>query len=982
MNAPTPDSSARAQRRASSAIRLAAGVLRHLAAAVMLAVLLGGLPWALIALIGWPLPDHLPTSADVQAVLLAPMTTTFLLNVLACGCWVLWGLFTATVACSALDIVRHARMPDPRTSGPIRRTAAVLVGTVLISILGQRAGLAAGNHTTSGPMTGNRVVATAPANPSAEAGTNTHTTSHRARPTTGPSAALTGRSVTVLAPDPETGVHDSLWRIAERTLGDGTRWPEIFALNKDKPQPGGRTLTRPSLIYPGETLLLPADATKPTTSPRHVPRSAADTPDRPPSTSNAPTPPPSSPRPSSPSAPPPANTGEAPEPTETLDAPTSAQTRPETAGATGDPGIRWGEELYVGLSLAAAVSAALVLARRRQRRRYRPGSGDRSDLAVPPVVYQLRVAHLHARRADGAAGQAEEPNLAPAPGATMVLGVRDGRQIALDLAAAHGLGLIGAGADAAARALVVSALATTPHRARQTAQVVVPAADLATLHGQNMTPEQLPAGLHVAADLNAALDTLEAEIMVRAGSPQSRPRDGWPPLLLVARTPDRQRQRLQAILDNGTTVGVTGLLLGQWPSGTTAYVRDNGTISTANPGIGERLRGTRVYRLGSDDTADLLTLLHSAGLEPHDDTDTVPSFGEPEPRASQPDVDAADGGLEIVENAPAGNGPTPFPPTDRPVDPTQIAKTTRTTGHDLTAGHAAVTAGHHIRKSDKPSTPAPLRISVLGAPRVWWRAAPTPPDTRATEPAEREITAAFQPRVRELLTFLAVHPDGASREALIAALWATSPPEKTTNAMNTSLSRLRRALTAATEGALSDIVLVGEGRYRLDPGLVEVDYWSFAAAVAARRAATSDRDRVEAYRRIVDSYRGPLADGMSTEWIETAREAIRRDAIDAVAALARALVEHDPQQTLDLLEIARAFDPHNELIYRDIMRLQERLGQLDAIPRTLALLTTRLAEVDDRPTPQAISLAERLRRRHDADPPQPLGADRGHSKAG
>jgi DNA-binding SARP family transcriptional activator len=268
---------------------------------------------------------------------------------------------------------------------------------------------------------------------------------------------------------------------------------------------------------------------------------------------------------------------------------------------------------------------------------------------------------------------------------------------------------------------------------------------------------------------------------------------------------------------------------------------------------------------------------------------------------------------------------------------------------------------------------------------VWWRSEPEKPGKPPGDGvAEREITSAFQPRVRELLVFLALHPDGASRETLIGALWAHSPPEKTTNAMNTSLSRLRRSLVGATDGALSDLVLAGEGRYRLDPELVEVDYHRFAAAVAARRSAATDRDRVEAYQRIVDSYTGPLADGLSTEWLETAREATRRDAIDAVAALARALVEHDPQQTLDLLEVARAFDPHNELIYRDIMRLQERLGQPDAIPRTLTLLTTRLAEVDDRPTQQAVTLADRLRRRHDTttDPRPPSGAHRGHSRAG
>ena len=46
------------------------------------------------------------------------------------------------------------------------------------------------------------------------------------------------------------------------------------------------------------------------------------------------------------------------------------------------------------MCLAAAVSAALVVARRRHRRGYRPGSGRRDDLPVAPAVYSLRLAHL------------------------------------------------------------------------------------------------------------------------------------------------------------------------------------------------------------------------------------------------------------------------------------------------------------------------------------------------------------------------------------------------------------------------------------------------------------------------------------------------------------------------------------------------------------------------------------------------------------
>jgi LysM repeat protein len=43
---------------------------------------------------------------------------------------------------------------------------------------------------------------------------------------------------------------DSLWRIAEKKLQKGSRWPEIFNLNKGK-------IKNPNLIYPGWVLTLP-----------------------------------------------------------------------------------------------------------------------------------------------------------------------------------------------------------------------------------------------------------------------------------------------------------------------------------------------------------------------------------------------------------------------------------------------------------------------------------------------------------------------------------------------------------------------------------------------------------------------------------------------------------------------------------------------------------------------------------------------------
>nr|WP_237536174.1 LysM peptidoglycan-binding domain-containing protein [Streptomyces sp. SID3343] len=50
---------------------------------------------------------------------------------------------------------------------------------------------------------------------------------------------------------------DTLSDIAEELLGDGDRYPEIFAANKDAPQSSGVTLTDPNAIEPGWTLAIP-----------------------------------------------------------------------------------------------------------------------------------------------------------------------------------------------------------------------------------------------------------------------------------------------------------------------------------------------------------------------------------------------------------------------------------------------------------------------------------------------------------------------------------------------------------------------------------------------------------------------------------------------------------------------------------------------------------------------------------------------------
>ncbi|MEU0792988.1 hypothetical protein ABZ342_23190 [Amycolatopsis sp. NPDC005961] len=55
----------------------------------------------------------------------------------------------------------------------------------------------------------------------------------------------------------------TLFKIAERALGDGNRFPEIFRLNQGRPRPDGTPFTDATAIEPGQVLQLPEDARDP-----------------------------------------------------------------------------------------------------------------------------------------------------------------------------------------------------------------------------------------------------------------------------------------------------------------------------------------------------------------------------------------------------------------------------------------------------------------------------------------------------------------------------------------------------------------------------------------------------------------------------------------------------------------------------------------------------------------------------------------------
>ncbi|WP_062993972.1 BTAD domain-containing putative transcriptional regulator [Nocardia anaemiae] len=247
-----------------------------------------------------------------------------------------------------------------------------------------------------------------------------------------------------------------------------------------------------------------------------------------------------------------------------------------------------------------------------------------------------------------------------------------------------------------------------------------------------------------------------------------------------------------------------------------------------------------------------------------------------------------------------------------------------------------------------------LAIRVFGPTRVLWRA---PEGGEAVE-----ITGQLRPRSREVLAVLALHPDGLSRTELIDVLWDEHPPAKLTAALANTLSRVRTGITSATGGQVTAPLADDHMRYRLSPQAITVDYWEFTAAVAQRRRASSEQDQAAACERIAGLATTVLATDLTDTWVEPLREAARREALNALGWLAARTADNDPRATLGLLETIIEIDPYNETVWQDILRLHARLGEHAALTRTYSLLTHKLAEIDQTPSPRTRQLLEHLHR--------------------
>lgn len=337
--------------------------------------------------------------------------------------------------------------------------------------------------------------------------------------------------------------------------------------------------------------------------------------------------------------------------------------------------------------------------------------------------------------------------------------------------------------------------------------------------------------------------------------------------------------------------------------------------------------------------------LHGTG-HANDGTRTAPEAAPGKPAPPRPRTPHA------AARAAGGDRALAGPPPTAGTEATATAPGTPRAEPEAAVPGAAT--GTPAPQATAPRTPAPvLSVEVFGPLKVLWH------PRNGSGPVE--ITRSLRPRERELLTLLAVHPAGATRDAVIDALWPEHTSRRPANTLNTVVSRLRKAISTAVADTDTEFIASDTSRYRLAPGVWDVDYVAFDTAVKALRAATGRTEQERACRAILGAADGILGEELTADWIAPIREHARRDRLKALGKLCSMLIGTDPDQTLALLETAMIIDPTNEPIYQDILRLHARLGERAVIKPTVELLKRCLESIGDIPTQHTLDIAKALR---------------------
>ena len=251
-------------------------VWRSLLSGLVLAAVIIGLPAALLATVG---PPPLPTGVDMSVLFTQAVSFDVVVGVLIWVLYLAWLQFTVCALVEAASAIKGHGVPGHvPLSGGMQSLVRRLIASVLLlgAVSGPVAAAAAPvvEEPTPAVAVSQDVSSQQPATADDSQADGAATASQGADSdhqymrymVNGVEldqeigAQLVGQRVYIVQP-PEGRYHDNLWDIAERNLGEGRAYSQIYDLNAGRAQPDGGSLELARLIQPGWLLVMPESAT-------------------------------------------------------------------------------------------------------------------------------------------------------------------------------------------------------------------------------------------------------------------------------------------------------------------------------------------------------------------------------------------------------------------------------------------------------------------------------------------------------------------------------------------------------------------------------------------------------------------------------------------------------------------------------------------------------------------------------------------------
>jgi DNA-binding SARP family transcriptional activator len=265
---------------------------------------------------------------------------------------------------------------------------------------------------------------------------------------------------------------------------------------------------------------------------------------------------------------------------------------------------------------------------------------------------------------------------------------------------------------------------------------------------------------------------------------------------------------------------------------------------------------------------------------------------------------------------------------------------------------ASARAGRDQKPENRAETPPPpeaVQIAVLG-----------PLAITGGRKQRRKLRGA----TRELLAYLALHPNGAQRDQIIDALWPDQTPEQGRN-------RLWRAAADARNHLGETVISRDNDRYQLDRAQVSVDLDRLEELLSE---ISSDDHAETSLARLEDALKlfagEPLA-GLEFAWAESEQRRLQAVQLDLRERAGRLLLTTgDAASALAHAERGLSFEPYNEKLSRVAMEAEAALGLRKPVIQRYARLREILDEqLGLEPHTETKTLYRRLLAQDNADYP-------------